>query len=147
MTVKRILHPSDFSPASRPALRLALELTRALRAELILCHAWQVPIVTADAYMPPAMLEELTTGTRTDGQRQLDALARSARKRARRVSTVLVEGPAAVAIVRAARARRASLIVMGTHGRTGLQRMLLGSVAERVLRTAPCPILTVGPRA
>ena len=60
-----------------------------------------------------------------------------------RARGVLYEGVAADAIARAARAKRAKLIVMGTHGRTGLRRLFMGSVAERVVGTAPCPVLTV----
>jgi nucleotide-binding universal stress UspA family protein len=147
MTIKRILHPSDFSPASRAALRLAQELARALKGELILCHAYEpLPLAVGEAPVPPRILQEMMAGARRDARRALDRLARAAGKSRLRISTVLAEGPAARAIVRAAQKRRAQLIVMGTHGRTGVQRLLLGSVAERVVRTAPCPVLTVGPR-
>jgi nucleotide-binding universal stress UspA family protein len=61
-------------------------------------------------------------------------------------SPLLVEGPPAAAIVRAASRKRADLLILGTHGRTGVRRMLIGSVAERVVRTAGCPVLTVRPR-
>src|SRR5687767_10538461 len=112
MTIKRILHASDFSKASKPAFRLARELARTFRAELIVFNA-------ADTVKP----------------------ARADRIRAR---GAVGEGPAAPAIVSAARRYRAHMIVVGTHGRSGVRRLLIGSVAERVVRTAPCPVLTVG---
>ena len=68
------------------------------------------------------------------------AKAKAGRVRSR---GLLYEGMPADAIIRAARAKRAGMIVMGTHGRTGLTRLLMGSVAERVIGTAPCPVLTV----
>lgn len=146
MAIKRILHASDFSGASRPAFRLARELAEALRAQLILFHAYQVVTPMAgEGPIPPRLLQEMVTSTRAGARRKLDALAGSAGGGRIRVSTLLVEGPAAPSIVRAAKQKRASLVVLGTHGRTGVRRLLLGSVAERVLRTASCPVLTVGP--
>jgi len=147
MTVKRILHASDFSPASRPAFRLGQDLAKALKAELILFHAVSpIAPMMGEGYIPTSLVEELRAQTRRDGERRLEALARTARRGRIRVSTLLAEGPAAEAIVKAAKRKRAGLIVIGTRGRTGLARMLLGSVAERVVRTATCPVLTVGAR-
>jgi nucleotide-binding universal stress UspA family protein len=143
MAIKRILHASDFSSASRPAFRLAQELARVFRSELILCHAYQV-VVPMMAELPPQILQDMWTAQRRGATRRLDALARTARSARIRVSTLLLEGPPATAIVRAAKQKRAGLLVLGTHGRTGVTRMLLGSVAERVVRTARCPALTVG---
>lgn len=137
MTVKRILCASDFSKASRPALKVALGLARVMKSRLVLCHAYQV---TA------SMLQNLIGPVRADAERRLGALSRSARASGVSVTTRLVEGASAAAIVRAAKKERAGLIVLGTHGRTGLTRMLIGSVAERVVRTAPCPVLTVPAR-
>jgi universal stress protein A len=147
LKITRILHASDFSPASRPAFRLARDLARALEAELILCHAWQpAALLMGEGYVAPSLLQEMWTTTRQRARRDLDRLAASARRGGHRISILLVEGPPATAIVRAAKRKRAGLVVLGTHGRTGITRMLLGSVAERVVRTALCPVLTVGGR-
>ena len=139
-----IVHPTDFSPASRAAFARAVALARDEGAELLLVHvlATMTPLM-ADGYMSPKTYEDLFRSIRGQAQKQLDKLL--ARAKAARVRTrgLLLEGTAADAIARAARAKHAQVIVMGTHGRTGLARLLMGSVAERVVGTAPCPVLTV----
>ena len=139
-----ILHPTDFSPASRPAFTHALAVAREQDAELLLVHVLPtvMPMV-GEGYMSPKTFDDLQRSMRAQAQKQLDRLlarAKAARVRAR---GLLYEGVAADAIVRAARAKHARQIVMGTHGRTGLTRLFMGSVAERVVGTAPCPVLTV----
>jgi nucleotide-binding universal stress UspA family protein len=145
MTIRRILHATDFSPASRPALQLAREMAKVFKAELILFHAWDVavPITAGEGYVPPKVLEEIWKATRDQAERDMKRLADKARSSGVRITTLLAEGPAAAAIVRTAERRRAGLIVIGTHGRTGFKRFLLGSVAERVVRTSRQPVLTV----
>lgn len=141
--IRRIVFASDFSTASRPALASAIELARALKAEILLTHAL-VPIVPADgmyaAYVDWGTLEK---ATREAAQVQIDRLAARVRQRGIRVSTSLASGNAADEIVRVAKARKAGLIVMGTHGRSGLSRFVLGSVAMRVMSSASCPVVTV----
>ena len=140
----RILCPTDFSEPSEAAVREAQRLAAALGGELVLLH------VTSDG---PLWNETLYTPALRDvfeAQRQWAATALGTRAEtlaAAGVPTrVLVEsGVAWEAILRVAREQQADMIVMGTHGRTGLNRLLLGSVTERVLRQAPCPVLTVGP--
>ena len=152
--LKRILHASDFSPASRSAFTMACVLAKKLDARLILFHAYEriAPLVMATPMMPMAGLAsgaivgKLWATERKSGERELERLAARARRDGLRVSTRLEAGAPASAIVRAARKERAAMVVLGTHGRTGLPRLLLGSVAERVIRTAPCPVLTVGRR-
>ena len=147
MTVKRMLCASDFSPASRPALRLAQELARALKAKLILFHAYEASVPIANGgYLPPSVMQQMLTATRDAAAQSLKRLARSKQVKGGRISTLLAEGPAAAAIVRAAKRNRIDLVVMGTHGRTGVRRLLMGSVADRVIRTASCPVLVVGGR-
>jgi len=141
---KAILHPTDFSSASRPAFNHALALAREQRAELLLVHVLPtvMPMV-GEGYMSPKTFDDLQRSMRARGQKQLDQLVAKAKARRVRAHGLLYEGMAADAITRAARARRARLIVMGTHGRTGLTRLFMGSVAEHVIGTAPCPVLTV----
>ena len=147
MIIKRMLCASDFSPASRPAVRLAQELARTLKAKLILFHAYErtVPISNG-GYLPPSVLREIWTATREAARRNLKRLARSRQGKGVRISLLLAEGSASAAIVRAAKNNRVDLVVMGTHGRTGVRRLLMGSVADRVIRTASCPVLVVGGR-
>ena len=139
-----ILHPTDFSPASRPAFTHALALARKEGAELLLVHVLATVMPLAgDGYMSPKTYDDLQRSMRAQAQKQLDRLLAKAKAARVRARGVLYEGVAADAIARAARAKRAKLIVMGTHGRTGLRRLFMGSVAERVVGTAPCPVLTV----
>ena len=141
---RRILHASDFSPASRPAFAEALALATANRAELLIVHVVDVVIPPLeDTYVSPQVLDRLITSTRADAAKRLNALVRKAKTAGVTVTGELLEGTPRDAIPRAARRKRADLIVMGTHGRTGLRKLLLGSVAERVVGTAHCPVLTV----
>ena len=139
-----ILHPSDFSPASRPAFTQAIAAAKKDRAPLLVVHVQATIIPLAgDGYMSARTYDELMRATQVDAQRRLNALVATAKKTGVRASGLLLEGVAAEQIVRTARSRRASLIVMGTHGRSRLAKIFLGSVAERVVGSAPCPVMTV----
>lgn len=147
MTIKRILHASDFSKASQPAFKLARQLARTLKAELIVFTAVDTVMpMLGEGYVSPTVVREVWTAGRQTGKRGVDKLVRAARADGLRVRGVVGEGPASAAIVGAAKRLRAHLIVVGTHGRSGVRRLLIGSVAERVVRSAPCPVLTVGSR-
>ncbi len=139
-----ILHPTDFSAASRTAFAHALALAGRERAELLVVHVLTpvMPMV-GEGYMSPRTFDDVQRSMRAQAQKQLDRLVAKAKAGRVRARGLLYEGTAADAITRAARAKRAKLIVMGTHGRTGLTRLLIGSVAERVVGTAPCPVLTI----
>jgi len=139
-----VLHPTDFSSASGTAFRRAVAEARARKAPLLILHvlAPVVPIV-GEGYISPAAYEQMSIAARAWAQKRLDravAKAKTARVRAR---GMLRDGVAHEQIARVAKARHAKLIVMGTHGRTGVARFFLGSVAARVAATAPCPVLTV----
>jgi nucleotide-binding universal stress UspA family protein len=143
-TVRRIVHPSDFSPASRPAFRKAVELARTYRAQLFVVHVLPMLPLIPDAYVPPSVWDDLERGQRSTAQRELGRLVARAKAAGVRASGALLDlGVTHEQIVRFARARRADLIVMGTHGRSGLTKALLGSVASRVLTTSRCPVVTV----
>jgi nucleotide-binding universal stress UspA family protein len=144
MKSRLILHPSDFSPASRAAFARAVADARADRAELLLVHVLSpVTPFVGDEYMSPQTYTDVQRSMQAYGQQELDKLVVKAKGAGVRARGLLLEGSAAEAIVRAARSKRANVIVMGTHGRTGLARLLMGSVAERVVGTAPCPVMTV----
>src|SRR6266478_3213395 len=140
---KKILVGTDFSEASDEARRVAIELARRLGAELEIVHV-EEPL-PAYAFAEGALLDlpRLQEEVRTWAERQLEDLARGARASGVSTTTAVLLGVPANTIVEAARTERADLIVVGTHGRTGLERVLLGSVAERVVRNAPCAVLTV----
>jgi nucleotide-binding universal stress UspA family protein len=142
---RRILHASDFSPASRPAFRRALDLARANRAGLTLVHIYSTYIpMMGEGYVGGGQVyDKMIADIRTDAQRRLGRLVAEARKKGVRAKGLALGGIPHDRIVRAARSTRADLIVLGTHGRTGLGRLFLGSVAARVVTLAPCPVLTV----
>jgi nucleotide-binding universal stress UspA family protein len=150
---KKILVATDFSPHATVALRLACDLARQSEAALCLVHAYDpLPFALPEgsSIYDVATLARL----REDLTKHLAAVQGSVLELGvRQVETKLVEGQPYREIVRAAQEWGAQLIVTGTHGRTGMAHLLLGSVAERVARKAPCPVMVVpfvdarGPRA
>lgn len=135
--VERILAATDFSLYSIAALEYAEDLARHFAAELVVMHAEEAPLAGA----------ELTDVTHAAAERELSRTVAQLRADGVAARGRLCPGAAPDEIVRAAAGERASLIVVGTHGRTGLAHVLMGSVAERVVRDAPCPVLTVGRHA
>jgi nucleotide-binding universal stress UspA family protein len=146
--IRRIMHATDFSPVSRAAFARAMDLARTSRAELTLVHVYSAVVpYMGESYALPQVYTQMLASVRADAQRHLDRLLARAKRAGVRGRTLLLEGIPHDRIVRAARARRADLLVIGTHGRTGLAGMLLGSVAARVIALAPCPVLTVRGRS
>lgn len=143
---KRICCPIDFSDASRAAMEVAADLARRFGAELVLLHAYPVPGYTfpdGSVVASPRMMQELAD----QAQRHLEEWRVEAERLAggRQVTGEKAVGEPAAEIVSFASARGVDLLVLGTHGRTGLEHALMGSIAERVVRRAGCPVLTVRP--
>jgi len=146
MRFRKILVPTDFSEPSQAAINLAIDLARQLDAELELFHAQELPAyIFPDGVMP--ISPELVADLERTSHAELERLAARAREAGVRASTASAVGAHDAEILRRASESGADLIVMGTHGRTGFRHVLLGSVAERVVRRAPCPVLTVRPQA
>ena len=139
-----ILHPSDFSPASARARAKAVELAWQNGARLVVAHVLH-PVVPAatEGFLSSGTYAAIAEAGRRDAQRRLDVMVARARTGGVRAESLLLEGLPAEQIARAARSKRADLVVLGTHGRSGLPRLVLGSVAERVIGLARCPVLTV----
>jgi nucleotide-binding universal stress UspA family protein len=127
--IQPILHPTDFSERSGYAFELACSLARDGGARLIVLHVMPVPLVQEKRLYREEMEGELSKVGAPDARVRLE----------RR----LEEGDPATEILRVAQETACGLIVMGSHGRTGLDRLLMGSVAEQVARRASCPVLTV----
>lgn len=141
--LRRILHPSDFSRASGAAFGRALAMAKVDRAQLLLVHVLTPPVpIAGEGYISPKVYEDLEASARKYGQQHLAVLQAKARKAGVKAVTLLVDGVAHAQIARVAKSKKADLIVIGTHGRTGLAKFFLGSVASRVVAAAPCPVLT-----
>jgi nucleotide-binding universal stress UspA family protein len=144
---RRVLFGTDFSPASRPAFRRAVALARQFRGRLLIVHVIPSGMpVGAEGYVTPRIYQEMETAIRQSAQKQLDRLVAQAKKAGVAVRGLLLSGAAPEAIALTARKERSDVVIVGTHGRTGLERLLAGSVASRIVGTAPCPVLTVRPR-
>jgi nucleotide-binding universal stress UspA family protein len=145
-TISRILVPVDFSAYSDRALDYAAMLAEKVDASLYLLHVVDVPPAPAPSTgeFYGFALPELEPGLVAEVQRQMgDAVARLAEAGMASTHVEVRTGPTATTIVNIASKEACDLIVMGSHGRTGLAHLFMGSVAERVTRTAPCPVLTV----
>jgi nucleotide-binding universal stress UspA family protein len=137
LPIRTVLYPTDFSESSSFAFRLASMLARDYGARLIVAHVAEPPLAIygEGVYIPPPDLESEFLRIKLHQLVPRDANVP--------VEHRLAEGDASVEILRLAKESKADVIVMGTHGRTGLARVLMGSVAEQVVRKAPCPVVTV----
>jgi len=144
---RRILLATDLSGASTPAFRTAVRLAKKDRAELVILHVVPGPTpVGIDGYVPPKMYEEMERSMRAFAEKKLERLVRRGVQERVRVRTFVSKGRAQDEIPAAARSKRCDLVVVGTHGRRGVARFFLGSVAAEVIATSPCPVLTVRPK-
>ena len=145
MAVKRILVPVDFSEDSLNALRYARDFAKPLGAQLVILYVIE-PIYYAtpsDMYVSSPNIGMLMEEQRRIGKEQLQRLAADLKKKGQRFRAVIKCGAPAQVVADTAKSLKADMIVMGTHGRTGIAHVLMGSVAEKVVRHAPCPVLTV----
>ena len=139
----RIVVPTDFSGCSEEAWALARRVGGTLGSEVVLAHVFVEPILYGDPPLAADTAWQLYEQGRKWVEEELEKWASAARAQGMTVRTIVRTGSAHEEIVNLATDERAELIIMGTHGRTGLNRLLLGSVADRVIRFAPCPVLTV----
>jgi nucleotide-binding universal stress UspA family protein len=140
-----ILVPTDFGEPAERALDVAIALAVELDAKVTLFHASWMPPTAYVAYGEG--LPWPTDAYMEQARKELDALSARARTRFPKIDSCIVKGEPWEEILRGAKERGADLIVMGTHGRRGLSRVFLGSVAERVVRLSPIPVLTISGRA
>ena len=141
--IRRIVCPVDFSEYSEYALHYAVDLAKTFGAELKLLHVVELPFLPSyslagvpDLSLPVEQVEE-------NAKERMNELLAECRKTYAKVEAELRTGAPFLEIVNYAKEAEADLIVVGTHGRTGLSHMLIGSVAEKVVRKAPCPVLSV----
>ncbi len=143
MQIKTILFPTDFSNGARAAMDHAISLAKDYQAKLILLYVIQ-DISIAEWYIPSTISAgELVEDMQKSAWQEMDKWFAEVSKQVKDVEKMVVRGVPFVEIIQTAKERNADLIVIGTHGRTGIDHMLFGSTAEKVVRKAACPVLTV----
>jgi nucleotide-binding universal stress UspA family protein len=146
LNIRRILVPIDFSEHAEYVIEWACHLALEHSSQLSLLHVYHLPVEFQQlegAYLPP----DFWTNVKKEADQTLNRYVGEIRQKGLDVEAVVREGYPATVIVDEATARSADLIVIGTHGLSGLKHLLLGSIAERVVQKAPCPVLTVKKRS
>ena len=141
--IRTILYATDFSKMSRHARDTAIALAKLGHARITILFVLAPVLLVPGQYVDAETMVALENRARELSRQELAVLAARARKAGVKVSVLLREGHPAEQILRAARSMKADLIVMGTHGRKGLPKLFVGSVAERVVAAASCPVVTV----
>jgi nucleotide-binding universal stress UspA family protein len=147
MLIRSILLPTDFSECASCALAYATSLAREFKASIICVHVIEpvVPTVGYTGITEPLPIADISDQLEDSAGRELPKVAECEECAGLEIEEVIVHGDAAAEIVRVAKEREVDLIVIASHGRTGLGRMLFGSTAEEVVRHASCPVLVVKP--
>jgi nucleotide-binding universal stress UspA family protein len=147
MEIRQILAPTDFSESSKQAVAYAYEWAQTFGAKLLLLHVVELLVYPVEIFLVSeegtTLLDDLERQARLD----LAQLLPKAQDGTVEVRCQAVVGTPYLKIVEVAAAEKVDLIVMSTHGRTGFSHLVIGSMAERVLRMAPCPVLTIRPKA
>jgi len=149
VTFEHILVPTDFSKFSKYALNYAITIANTFGAKITLIHITNekelVALQQVSTYFEPGKLEELMKQRESEDQKQLDGFIPPELKKGITVETIHKVGIPFVEIIKTAREKAVDLIVIATHGRSGLSHMLFGSVAEKVVRKSTCPVLSIRP--
>jgi nucleotide-binding universal stress UspA family protein len=140
--LQRILVPTDFSESARHALTYGLSFAREYKAELLLLHVVEVVPVGYASDLFPAPMAAVFQEVSAYARAELAQLAAAARERGVATRELVVQGKPSAEIVKVARVENVDVIVLGTHGKGVLDKALFGSTTERVVRRAPCPVLT-----
>ena len=147
MEIRSILLPTDFSDCANYALSYATSFARAASASIICVHVIEpvMPTVGYTGMTEPLPMADISEQLEDSAERELPKIGECEECEGLNVEEVIAHGDAASEIVRVAKERDVDLIIISTHGRTGLGRLLFGSTAESVVRHAPCPVLVVKP--
>jgi universal stress protein A len=146
MQFRHILAPTDFSEYSKQAVASALEWAKKFGAKLSILHVIELPPYPVEGYVPPNLSATFLDGLERQAAADLAQLVPEAEATNVEVARVTAVGTPYHKIIETAEAGQVDLIVMATAGRTGLSHLVMGSIAERVVRTASCPVLTIRPR-
>ena len=140
---EKILTAIDFSESSDFAFEYALTLARQFEAELTIMHVINEPVDLRGFYVPHISFEQLEKEIEEGAEKMMEKFCQTKMGDFTRYTTAVVAGIPYEEILRKAEETGASLIVLGTHGRTGIDHLIFGSTAERVVRSAACPVLTI----
>jgi nucleotide-binding universal stress UspA family protein len=144
-TIRHILVAHDFGETAQTALEYALDLAEKLGARVTIVHAFEIPVYGFPEGI--ALTTDVAGEVEAVARKALEGLVHGSRRPGVQLDSILRQGAAWSEIAATATETSADLVVIGTHGRRGLAHALLGSVAEKVVRTSPCPVLTVrGPK-
>jgi len=143
MNVKKILFPTDFSEGSDNALPYAADMARHYGAKLYLLHVIQDIAEAMGWYVPHVSLDELYRDIEGNAAKEIARYSVEEFRGLKDIERIVVKGTPYQEILKFAGEKKADLIVIGTHGRKGLDRVIFGSTAEKVVRDAPCPVLSV----
>jgi nucleotide-binding universal stress UspA family protein len=143
INLKRILVPTDFSDGARHALTYGISFAREYKAELVLIHVVETLAAPYASDLFPVPMAEVFEEMSGYARTELEKLAAEGRAKGVTVRTRVAQGKPSLEIIKAAREETADMIVLGTHGKGVLDQALFGSTTERVVRKAPCPVLSV----
>jgi nucleotide-binding universal stress UspA family protein len=146
MQFRHILAPTDFSEYSKQAVASALELAKKFGAKLSILHVVELPPYPVEGYVPPSLTSTFLEDLERQATQDLAQVVPEAESAGIEVARLVTVGSPYRKVIDMAEAEQVDLIVMATAGRTGFSRLVMGSIAERVVRTASCPVLTIRPR-
>lgn len=140
---ERILLATDFSDYSEVACEYALTLAQTFQSAITVLHVINEPVDLRGFYVPHISFEELEQEIESGATKMLETFCQENLKDFSGYETMVIAGVPYEEIIRVATEKESSLIIIGTHGRTGLDHLIFGSTAERVVRGAPCPVMTI----
>jgi nucleotide-binding universal stress UspA family protein len=143
MEIKSILFPTDFSEGSVQALPYAVEFAKKYSAKLYILHVIYDMAKGSGLYVPHVSMDQLYREIQDGAKKELDNFGVEALSGMKNVERMVITGVPHHEIVEFANKNKIDIVVIGTHGRTGIDRLLFGSTAAQVVRNAPCPVLTV----
>ncbi|MEK6726739.1 MAG: universal stress protein [Deltaproteobacteria bacterium] len=143
INIKKVLFPTDFSENSNYAFDYALDLAQKLGARLYILHVIHELIDTTGFYIPNISLDELQKDLEKGAEKMMEKFCKDRMGDFKEYECINIIGLPHIEILSVAKEKGIDMIVMGTHGRTGIDRVLFGSTAEKVVKKAPCPVLTV----
>ena len=146
MQFRHMLAPTDFSEYSKQAVASALELAKKFGAKLSILHVVELPPYPVEGYVPPSLTATFMEDLEREASQELAQVVPEAESAGVEVARLVTVGSPYHKIIDLAEAEQVDLIVMATAGRTGFSHLIMGSIAERVVRTASCPVLTIRPR-